>query len=928
MRTVAAVLALVLCVHAGLWALLRTGASAPDFNGQLASVSYASSPNLPNPYADEDQAIASQIRADLKAAGANCPISGTTGREDLQVTGQNAVENQAAEAQAAKQIRADLKAIGPHARAIRTYSSTGVARLIPPIAAEFGLKVTVGAWLGKNITCEDQVSNQREIRAAIDLARRNPNVNALVVGNETIYRGDLTIDQLIGLIKEAKQSSPVPVTTGEIGSVWLEHPELASSADFVAAHVLPYWNGIEASHAVDHAINFYDMLRRALPGKRIVIAEFGWPSAGYNFQAANPGRIEQATVLRDFARRAQAYGIDYNIVEAIDQPWKTAEGGVGPYWGVFDASLQSKFPWTGTISDPDYIKRASLAVLIGLLLSLPILAMAGATPVQALTLAVAANLAGAWFAAVFDFWKGHYFVPGAAFALGLGVLLLVPLVAIALARVEEIAQIAFGRPPRRLASAPPLVPEVYAPKVSIHIPAYCEPPEMLKATLDSIAKLDYPNLECVLVINNTPDPALWRPVEDHCNTLGDRFKFIRIENLKGYKAGALRLALEHTATDAEIIGVLDADYVVEPNWLKDLVPLFADQRVGLVQSPQDHRDASRSLMHRAMNAEYAGFFDIGMVQRNEFNAIIVHGTMCLIRRAAMESAGNWSSDTIVEDADLGLTLLEHGWLTHYTNKRYGYGLLPDTFEQYKRQRDRWAFGGLQIVRKHWRRLLPGAPGLTREQKREYSVGWLNWLGAESIGVVVALLNIVWVPFVAFADIAVPDRILTVPILASFAVSVLHFVALYRLRVRATAGETVGAAFAGMSVQWAVARAVAMGLVKEHLPFRRTAKGGATHKGTDFPAFWEAVIAALLLSGAATLVVMNPKQVREIYIFAIVLVVQSLPFLSAVALASIEGTRLNSLAYWRGKAADLLPQPAGVMAESSKLPADNRVEVAQ
>ncbi|MGA8612452.1 MAG: glycosyltransferase [Xanthobacteraceae bacterium] len=934
MRTVAAVLALALCVHAGLWALLRTEASAPDFNGQLASVSYAPSPSLPNPYADEDQAIANQIRADLKAAGATCPVSSATGNtgDDLNATNQNAVEKQAAEEQAAARIRADLKAIAPHARAIRTYSSTGVARLIPPIAAEFGLKVTVGAWIGKNVTCEDQVSNQREIRAALDLARRNRNVNAVIVGNETIYRGDLTIDQLIGLVKETKQSSPVPVTTGEIGSVWLEHPELASSVDFVAAHVLPYWNGIDASHAVGHAIDFYDMLRRELPGKRIVIAEFGWPSAGYNFQAANPGRIEQATVLRDFARRAQAYGIDYNIVEAIDQPWKTAEGGVGPYWGIFDASLQPKFPWVGSIGDPEYIKRASLAVLIGLLLSLPILAMARATPAQALTLAISANLAGAWFAAVFDFWKGHYFVPGAAFALGLGVLLLVPLVAIALARVEEIAAIAFGRPPRRLASAPPLVPEVYSPKVSIHIPAYREPPEMLKATLDSVAKLDYPNLECVLVINNTPDPAQWRPVEEHCKTLGERFKFIRVENLTGYKAGALRLALANTAADADIIGVIDADYVVEPNWLKDLVPLFADQRVGLVQSPQDHRDASRSLMHRAMNAEYAGFFDIGMVQRNEFNAIIVHGTMCLIRRAAIETAGSWSSDTIVEDADLGLTLLEQGWVTHYTNRRYGYGLLPDTFDAYKRQRDRWAFGGLQIVRKHWRRLLPGAVGLSREQKREYSVGWLNWLGAESIGVVVALLNIVWVPFVAFADIAVPDRILTVPILASFAVSVAHFVALYRLRVRASAGEMVGAVFAGMSVQWTVARAVGMGLIKEHLPFRRTAKGGATRKGPDFPAFWEAVIAGLLLSGATTLVVMNAKQVREIYLFAVVLVVQSLPFLSAVALACVEGTRLNTLAYWRrieAKAADLLPLPQqAAMAESPKLPADNRVEVAQ
>ena len=153
--------------------------------------------------------------------------------------------------------------------------------------------------------------------------------------------------------------------------------------------------------------------------------------------------------------------------------------------------------------------------------------------------------------------------------------------------------------------------------------------------------------------------------------------------------------------------MLDADYVVHPDWLKDLVPLFADPKVGLVQAPQDHRDGERSAMHHAMNGEYAGFFDIGMVQRNEKNAIIAHGTMCLIRRAALVAAGNWSSDTICEDTDLGLTILELGCAAHYTNRRYGYGLLPDSYLAYKRQRDRWAYGGFQIMKKHWRRFLPG-----------------------------------------------------------------------------------------------------------------------------------------------------------------------------------------------------------------------------
>ena len=142
---------------------------------------------------------------------------------------------------------------------------------------------------------------------------------------------------------------------------------------------------------------------------------------------------------------------------------------------------------------------------------------------------MAANLAGAWFAAIVAFWNGHYFVWGAAFALTLGVALIIPLVAIALARIDEIAAIAFGRPPRRLASSPPLALEAYAPKVSIHAPACCEPPEMLCATLDAVAKLNYPNLECVVIINNTPDPQFWEPVEAHCKTLGERFKFLRLE---------------------------------------------------------------------------------------------------------------------------------------------------------------------------------------------------------------------------------------------------------------------------------------------------------------------------------------------------------------------------------------------------------------
>jgi exo-beta-1,3-glucanase (GH17 family)/cellulose synthase/poly-beta-1,6-N-acetylglucosamine synthase-like glycosyltransferase len=855
MRAVVAVLLFVTAVHAAMWGVLRDKEQAPDFTGILPSVSYA-------------------------------PFEGT-GHPD--------VDN----VPSVEKIRADMKKLSTMTRAIRLYSSTGGVELVPPIAAEFGLKVTVGAWIDKNTD-----RNEREIDSAINLARHNSNVNGVVVGNETVYRGEQKVDDLIELIKRVKKSVNVPVTTGEIWNIWRDNPQLGYSVDFIAAHVLPYWENFTSNQAVDQAVSMYQLLRDQFPGKRIVIAEFGWPSAGYNLRNADPGPFEQASVLRNFVNRAEAIGMDYNIVEAIDQPWKFFEGGVGPYWGILNAAREPKFAWTGPIVNPDYWKLATIALLVGVLMSLPILAIAGATIPQAFLLAAAANGVGAWAATVFAYWNGHYFIFGSAFALTLGLILLVPLILIAMARIEEIAAIAFGHHPRRLlvkgqSPLPAIAGTEAFPKVSIHVPAYFEPPDMLMQTLDAVARLDYPNFECVVIINNTPDPAFWQPIQDHCRALGERFKFINAEKVEGFKAGALRIAMDRTAADAEIIGIIDADYVVEPDWLKDLVPVFADPNVGLVQAPQDHRDGDRSLMHYIMNGEYAGFFDIGMVQRNEANAIIVHGTMCLIRRAAMDMAGGWAGDTICEDTDLGLAIIEHGWLTHYSNHRYGYGLLPDTYEAFKKQRHRWAYGGFQIVKKHWRKFLPGASRMQPDQRREFALGWLNWLGAESLGVLVAILNLIWVPIVAFADIAIPDRILTLPIIAAFVVSLVHFTVLYRLRVPVKWGQMLGAMIAAMSVQWTVSRAVANGLITEHLAFARTSKGGFSVMSIEFQAFWEAVIGVLLLVGAAVLVVTNSfKEVREIYIFAAVLVLESLPFLSAVAIAILENSRINAFAFWR------------------------------
>jgi cellulose synthase/poly-beta-1,6-N-acetylglucosamine synthase-like glycosyltransferase/exo-beta-1,3-glucanase (GH17 family) len=835
--TVVPILCLVAGLHLAFWGLAEPRTAAAVVEGKLPSVSY--------------NRFAKSSTVDLAVSEA--------------------------------QIRADLTAIAKQSKAIRTYASTKGLERVPEIAAEFGLAVTLGIWIDK-----DEARNQREIETALDLARRHPNVTRLVVGNETFFRHEHTAAQLAEIVRRVKRDSPVPVATADHWRTFLDHPELVDAVDQVFAHIIPYWEGLSKKSAVEGSLAIYDKLRAAYPGKKIVIGEFGWPSAGHNFERAVPGPFSQAGLLRDFVAEANVLGIDYNIVEAIDQPEKLFEGNVGPYWGILDASLRPKFAWTGPLVDADYWKAALLAVLVGSLLSVSILALPGATISQATVLAGADHLIGDWCAGVQVYWHDHYLLHGEMITFAIAIPLLGLLAPIVLFRVHEMTTVALGSKPTRLLSLTSLRAGARTPKVSIHIPAYREPPEMLLRTIDSVARLDYPDFECVVVINNTPDPAFWEPIERRCRELGQRFKFVCVQNLEGFKAAALRIAMAHTAADAEIIGVIDADYVVDPQWLKDLVPSFADPEVGLIQAPQDHRDGCRSSIHAAMNAEYAGFFDIGMVERNEVNAIIVHGTMCLIRRTAMDAAGGWSSDTICEDSDLGLTILELGWRAHYTNRRYGWGLLPQDYLAFKTQRARWAGGAVQIVKKHWRRFLPGMSLLDHDQKREFAFGWLSWFGAEIVAVTAALLNLIWVPFVVFQVVAIPDPLLLVPSIAAFLVSLLHFVSAYRTRVAVPYLQMLGAMVVFMSVQWTVASAAfkaALPARKNYFHRTRKGRGGIVH--ARFAAMPEVVLGALLVAGGITVFATNFYRLLETDLFAAILIIQSLPFLSAVALEGFE-----------------------------------------
>jgi hypothetical protein len=262
--------------------------------------------------------------------------------------------------------------------------------------------------------------------------------------------------------------------------------------------------------------------------------------------------------------------------------------------------------------------------------------------------------------------------------------------------------------------------------------------------------------------------------------------------------------------------------------------------------------------------------------------------MCLIRRTAMEAAGGWSSDTICEDSDLGLTILELGWRAHYTNRRYGWGLLPQDYLAFKTQRARWAGGAVQIVKKHWRRFLPGQSQLDHDQKREFAFGWLSWFGAEIVAVAAALLNLIWLPFVVFQVVAIPDPLLLLPSVAAFLVSLLHFVSAYRTRVAVSYRQMLGAMVVFMSVQWTVASAAfKAAFPAQRKYFHRTRKGGGGVAHPRFAAIPEAVLGSLLVAGSITVFATNYYRLVEIDLFAAILIIQSLPFLSAVATEALE-----------------------------------------
>ncbi|MDO9167896.1 MAG: glycosyltransferase [Methylobacter sp.] len=721
-------------------------------------------------------------------------------------------------------IDSDLSLLANKVHAVRTYSVLKGLDKIPELAAKHNLNTTVGAWIDGNLE-----KNRQEIETLINVSRQNnPNIVRIMVGNEVLLRADMTAEQLIEYIREVKKNTWRPVSTSETWDVWLKHPELVAEVDFIGVHILPYWEGIAAEDAVDYVFDRYHDLKKAYPNKPIVITEVGWPSDGQPFKHATASVSNQAKFLRNFLNRADAEKVNYYIVEAFDQPWKMSlEGSAGAYWGVFNADRQPKYPMdSDVIAMPNWEHWAVGAAIFSVVLMVLFLFTRSSLKLPGLLFfGLIANLAASTI-----FWSvsiGAQQYQTNITMVFWAILILMQVMAAVILLIEslEIAEVVWHRNTARTFQPLKPSPEFTYPKVSLHLPIHNEPPDMVRMTLEALDKVDYPNMEVLVMDNNTKDPAVWEPVRDDCERLGPKFRFFHLENWPGFKAGAINHALEQTAPDAEIIAVIDSDYMLSPDWLNAMVPYFDNENVGFIQSPQDYRDRDQSAFKSFCYWEYAGFFNIGMVQRNEYNAIIQHGTMTMIRKSALLEVGKWSEWCICEDSELGLRLYEAGYDSVYVKDSFGKGVMPDTMSGYMTQRYRWVYGAMQIIKAHWRSFLPAKePKLTSAQKYYFIAGWLPWF-SDALALVFTMTSLILTAVILYDPIhsELPANAFLLPTVGIFSFKIIRGLWLYQARVPCSVWQSLGASLSGLALTHTVAKGTMQGLFTSGKPFMRTPK---------------------------------------------------------------------------------------------------------
>lgn len=237
------------------------------------------------------------------------------------------------------QVRRRMEILRPYTKWIRSFSCTEGNEFIPIVAKEYGLKTLVGAWLGN-----DPEVNRREVEGLIKLAGEGM-VDIAAVGNEVMYRKDLSEEELLEFIHEVKSRIPhVPVGYVDAYYEFTQRPAITETCDMVLCNCYPFWESCPFEHALAYMQQMYRQAREAGNGKPVIITETGWPSQGENLKGAVPS-VKHA---RDYFINTQLWSAKEHIpvfyFSSFDESWKTGpEGEVGAYWGIWDKHEQLKF---------------------------------------------------------------------------------------------------------------------------------------------------------------------------------------------------------------------------------------------------------------------------------------------------------------------------------------------------------------------------------------------------------------------------------------------------------------------------------------------------------------------------------------------------------------------------------------------------------
>jgi exo-beta-1,3-glucanase (GH17 family) len=239
-----------------------------------------------------------------------------------------------------EQVRRRMKIIAPYTKWVRSFSCTEGNEFIPLIAKEYGIKTLVGAWLG-----DDPEINVREIEGLIKLSNEGL-VDIAAVGNEVMYRKELTEDELLEFIQRVKNSIPDSIPVGYVDAYYefTIKPRITEACDLILTNCYPFWEGCNLEYSLGHMKQMYHQALEAGNGKKVIITETGWPSQGESFKDSHPSKENAIKYFLNTQLWSQQDDIDIFYFSSFDESWKVgAEGEVGAYWGIWDKNEKLKY---------------------------------------------------------------------------------------------------------------------------------------------------------------------------------------------------------------------------------------------------------------------------------------------------------------------------------------------------------------------------------------------------------------------------------------------------------------------------------------------------------------------------------------------------------------------------------------------------------